>query len=466
MFKKVFIGFAIIFILIFIFGIYLVNQNFNNTLSKKIKDNIPQKIKIFLKKTVFYFPILIRENKKLINENNLLTEKLEKTTLEKIYYENLNNVGDNFEKEITVNNEKYILNSYTAPFNNSDLYKNKKSAYLEIYNDKMIIVFTAGKIVFVDKNNLTQNKIFDFHEIKNNLSEMNLYNTKVKWTGIKDAKIFKNYLLISVTEEIKKDCYATSLMYSKISNDFMKFDHLFKANQCVDKTEGNQKKPFKYFNGYQTGGRIVVNGNNIYLTIGDYNNWKLPQSDKSIFGKIIKINFLTKEFIIISKGHRNSQGLTFLNNDNLIFTDHGPKGGDEINILNLLNEDIPNFGWPLASYGEHYDVVPIDDFANKYAPLLKSHVDNNFEEPAFYFKDSVGISEVIQNYYSPNSFFVTSLKNKTIYNLLFNEDTKTFDIKNQIDVGERIRDIIYDKDLNLYFLYLENKPSLLVFQKN
>ena len=126
MFKKVFIVFSITFILIFIFGIYLVNQNFNNTLSKKIKDNTPQKIKIFLKKTVFYFPILIRENKKLINENNLLTEKLEKTTLEKIYYENLNNVGNNFEKEITVNNEKYILNSYIAPFNNSDLYKNKK----------------------------------------------------------------------------------------------------------------------------------------------------------------------------------------------------------------------------------------------------------------------------------------------------------------------------------------------------
>ena len=66
----------------------------------------------------------------------------------------------------------------------------------------------------MDKNNLTQNKIFDFNEIKNNLSEMNLYNTKVKWTGIKDAKIFKNYLLISVTEEMK-DCYATSLMYSE-----------------------------------------------------------------------------------------------------------------------------------------------------------------------------------------------------------------------------------------------------------
>ena len=36
------------------------------------------------------------------------------------------------------------------------------------------------------------------------------------------------------------------------------------------------KKPFRYFNGFQTGGRIVVNGNNIYLTIGDY-NWKLSK---------------------------------------------------------------------------------------------------------------------------------------------------------------------------------------------
>ena len=67
------------------------------------------------------------------------------------------------------------------------------------------------------------------------------------------------------------------------------------------------------------------------------------------------INKFTKDWSIVSKGHRNVQGLLYDNDNKLIIsTEHGPKGGDEINI-NLLNEEIPkNFGWPISSYGEHY----------------------------------------------------------------------------------------------------------------
>ena len=175
----------------------------------------------------------------------------------------------------------------------------------------------------------------------------------------------------------------------------MTFKHIFKPADCVDKNEGKSKKPFKFFNGYQTGGRIETQGDNIYLTIGDYNNWELPQNNNSSFGKLVKINFNNAEFKVISKGHRNSQGLTLLDSDNLIFTDHGPKGGDEINILNLTSKSIKNFGWPLASYGSHYDVVPINRFTAKYAPLLKNHKKNGFEFPGITFFASSDISSSI-----------------------------------------------------------------------
>jgi len=59
--KKKIIPLVVVFILFFIFGIYLLNQNFDNNISKIIKDKTPSKIKLFLKNTVFLIPNLIRE---------------------------------------------------------------------------------------------------------------------------------------------------------------------------------------------------------------------------------------------------------------------------------------------------------------------------------------------------------------------------------------------------------------------
>ena len=57
-----------------------------------------------------------------------------------------------------------------------------------------------------------------------------------------------------------------------------------------------------------------------------------PQKDTSLFGKILFFNLETKEPIIFSKGHGNIQGLYV--EDNLILsTEHGPRGGDEINKI-------------------------------------------------------------------------------------------------------------------------------------
>ena len=57
-------------------------------------------------------------------------------------------------------------------------------------------------------------------------------------------------------------------------------------------------------------------------------------------------------------GHRNQQGLYFDKENNFILaTEHGPQGGDEINLIevNKINKDkIQNFGWPISSAGEHY----------------------------------------------------------------------------------------------------------------
>ena len=57
-------------------------------------------------------------------------------------------------------------------------------------------------------------------------------------------------------------------------------------------------------------------------------------------------------------GHRNPQGLYFDKENNFVLeTEHGPMGGDEINLIETERIDekiIPNYGWPVASAGEHY----------------------------------------------------------------------------------------------------------------
>ena len=89
-------------------------------------------------------------------------------------------------------------------------------------------------------------------------------------------------------------------------------------------------------------------------------------------------------------GHRNPQGLLLDKENNfLLETEHGPKGGDEINLINLNNEDLPNYGWPISSAGEHYK-DPNGDKYNKY-PLYKSHSKYGFIEPLKSFVPSIAI---------------------------------------------------------------------------
>ena len=99
---------------------------------------------------------------------------------------------------------------------------------------------------------------------------------------------------------------------------------------------------------------MIILNNYLLLTTGDYREGIKPKII-TFFGKVLSIDLRSKNYSILSMGHRNPQGITLDKESKyIITTEHGPMGGDEINIIDLNDKIVDNFGWPISSYGEHY----------------------------------------------------------------------------------------------------------------
>ena len=228
----------------------------------------------------------------------------------------------------------------------------------------------------------------------------------------------------------------------------------------------------------QTGGRIVkFKDDQLIFSIGDWLSRDDVQDKSKLFGKIISIDIKTRSHQIISLGHRNPQGLYYDNIKNIIIsTDHGPKGGDEINInFSPDDEIIENYGWPISSYGKHYGEYNNPEFYKKY-PLYKSHSDHGFIEPIKFYKIAIAISEIIKlprefEKNAINDFFVSAMGKDliegdlSIHHLSIDNEYKNIIREDIIPIGERIRDLMYIKDINKVVMFLENSASVGVLNK-
>ncbi len=329
------------------------------------------------------------------------------------------------------------------------------SAYIDIDQDKLFLASATGLLAYT--NNDFDKKI-EFKQIKNNINEFLSFKEMEKgnWFSVKDILIFKNKVFISYTNELLEDCWNTSIIFADLNLNNLNFKNFFQPKDCV-KSSGNIDNEF---NAHQSGGKLhKFDNNNIIFSTGDFRLRSNAQSKKSLLGKIIKISISSRDHEIISLGHRNPQGLLYNEKfDYIISTEHGPFGGDEINLnLNPLS-DVKNFGWATSSYGEHYGGKDSSENKDKYIkyPLHKSHSKYGFIEPIKYYVPSIGISEIIQ--LSDEKFIVSSLKDSSIYPFTLKND-KIENMK-RIFIGERIRDMVYDKKSSKIFLFLEDTASL------
>jgi hypothetical protein len=430
---------------------------------------LPDKIKTFIKKNIFVYDYI----KKLDNE---LIKTKEKNNLLILNFENLLRDGKidkiNFEKisseKIILDDEELTLNKFKTNFLVTSKNINARgTSYIDLYKNYLFLVSATGVTSVVDRSQLENHK-FNLKTIKNNLKEIINYNEFFidSKFGIKDIKIIDNDLFISYTNQIGNNCFNISILVAKINLENLKFKKFYEPTECAQK-----KDNFTQFNPHHSGGRIEnFDENNILLSVGDFKNFSYSQNKETVFGKIILINKFNKDYQIISTGLRNPQGMYYDAENNLIIsTDHGPEGGDEINLQNTSDNKIYNFGWPVSSYGEHYGFKSKDEknLLYRIAPLHKSHIDYGFNEPLKQFTPGIGISQVVKfiDLNNKKKFLFGSMGNKndkgkmSLHLIELDKSNKIIK-HNSVSVKGRIRDIVTNKNENEIFLLIENGPIL------
>jgi len=446
--KKTFIILSLIGFICFV-GLWTVvsgGYDKQNTTILFLKKFIPTSISRKIRDTIFIIPDLKEQNR-------ILSVQVAK------YEQGLDgNLFEEIEQKSKEGLYSYNLKKFFLPFKRLDqragwqAEKNSRRAhYLEIIDDKILSISGLGETIYFNKNNINRNKL-NQKKITNNLKKI-LKTKNSELLGIRDLYYENNYIYISL---IERDSRGATINIYKAKKNFKNLDfELF-------------FETFEYRKKYtlQTGGRIEkFKDNKILFSIGFFDNYDGAQKNDNLVGKIISIDKNTKSFNLVSIGHRNPQGLSFLKNNNLIInTEHGPKGGDEINLNFLSDEKLKNFGWPISSYGKPY---PGTEKIYQEKGLLKStHAENGFEEPIKYFVPSIGISELVaiednSQENLQNTIYASSLRANSIYIIKVNKDFKKILNVDRIYISNnRIRDLKYDEESNNFFLILENVPGI------
>ena len=435
---------SVFFAIFFIGGWSIVDENYDkqNKIILSIKELVPTNISRKVRNIVFVIPDLKTLNKDLKRQVQKYEQGFE---------------GQLFnEKKVTYGDKKIDLKSFFLPFPRLDVragytstVNSSRAHYLEIVKDKVIAISGLGKIVFFNKNNIL-NKKLDQKEIPNNLQNL-LKKNNLEFVGLRDLFIQDNKVYVSCVFK-DKNGYSFNIYRANLNYKELNFETFFKANA--------------YFKNYSvsSGGRIEKFKNNkILFSLGNSRVKGAAQDKKSLLGKIISIDLNTKEVEMMSLGHRNPQGLVYVEDLNLIInSEHGPKGGDEIN-LNFLNENkVPNFGFDTVSYGIEYDGT--DPY--KRGKTKKPHTEFGFVEPFIYYIPSIGISEVVflnkeKSFLNRNTLFVSSLRAGSIYVYELNDELSKVEKETRINFGnERIRDIKYDPENEVFLLLLELTPAI------
>ena len=267
--------------------------------------------------------------------------------------------------------------------------------------------------------------------------------------GLLDVAVDENfvsnqiiYFTASVSESEKGS--NTSLFSAKLDGDILvDIKQLYKASP-----DSEEERHF--------GGSILLKNQHIYFTIGDRGNRDVnPQNINLDGGKVYRLNLdgsipFDNPFFnsdnskkaIWSFGHRNPQGIVNgFNDDEIWIHEHGPRGGDEINIIKNPKTNVSplkdrNYGWPKATYGINYSG----------SEITKNKTLDGVNDPYYYWTPSIAPSGMVliksSKIYSDwnNTLLVGSLSFRYLERLKFDDSGITMREKLFPRIG-RVRDV-------------------------
>ena len=399
--------FYLLFIIFICSLIYIINSN-----EPSIKDN-RRTIKSIIKKNTISNHIF----------NDYREEFLPNTQFIKLEYKKI-------DLDFLTLNDCYFGKCYTF--------------YLEQYNDNLIITDRFGSFRFAK-----------FDEIKKDINFLKIIPSNLNFDTILDTFIVDDLIYVS-GKKINNNNTELHVARAKINFDQLNFQTITKlqSKKCFFRHAVHSGKIQSYKGNKD---QIILSVN----SSADNEGMENLNSD-SICGKTLLINSSTGKYEIFTSGHRNIIGM-YADENIVLSTEHGPFAGDEINKLQKGN----SYGWPVSSYGEKYSRGQSNEPPN----YKKNHKQHGFIEPIFSFIPAIGISEIIKlpNNFSDmwqDNFLVASLNGKYLYRVKFDENFNKIVYYERIFIGERIRDLIYNNQLNEVYLSLELKGEIGIISKS
>ena len=222
--------------------------------------------------------------------------------------------------------------------------------------------------------------------------------------------------------------------------------------------------------GMHFGSRIAFDGKgHVFISQGERNQKALAQDLEVLQGKLVRLNLdgtqpADNPFAdgpgvrkaIWSYGHRNMQGLAVDPRSGKLWqSEHGPRGGDELN----LPEAGRNYGWPVISDGMDYG-------SNRPYPETMGQEAPGMERPHHVWAKSPALSGMAFHTGRPgsawnDSLFLGALAGRSLIRLQLDGDRIVSEERLLVDLGKRIRDVRVGSDGDVYVLTDEDDGQLL-----
>lgn len=250
-----------------------------------------------------------------------------------------------------------------------------------------------------------------------------------------------------------EDANRTALYRARLSEDLTRLEDgedIFRVN--FDKAAG-----------FHFGGRILIEGGHIYLTLGDGGSHREEaQNPENHLGGVVRLTLEGEPAGagiedgapgLYTYGHRNVQGISVNPATGSIWTvEHGARGGDELNVLSPGT----NYGWPEITYGINYDGSIITEDRER----------EGLAQPYWYWNPSIAPAGM--SFYDGGAFehwqgdlFIAALAGSQLQRLEMDGDRVIGVEPILADAGYRFRDVKTGPDGSLYVLVDDYEGAVL-----